>query len=141
MPVHAIIPPDATIAGGVNLGGTVYTVRHNQLSGNTEGKRRKLVERLQDVLENRIKTTDLPLEDSEHPDHADNAGLNYNTYSDPYRRPDDSLIWEKAFYYRKNAGNIWLVHRPVGCDIVLVMENDPTLGSEDRYSLVLQVLN
>ena len=138
MPVQAIIAPDSVIAGGVRIGGQDFTVRHNQLSGNTEGKRRKLIERLQeDVLDSRMDESTLPVDDPERLDHADNAALGYNTYDDSFRRGDDSLIDERAFYWQQNPQKTWLIHREIYCDIELILVNDPTLGGNDRYSLAL----
>ena len=134
MPVQYTIPPDLTLAGGVALGGTEYTVNHNQLSGNTAGKLAKITELLQEVLDSRINTDDLPLDDPEHPDHADNAALNYNTYSDL------TGIQEQRFYWQENPSKLHLIHREIFVEIILVLANDPILGGEDRYSLSLRRL-
>jgi len=138
MPVHAIIPPDATYAGGVVYGGNTWRVRHNQLTGNTEGKRRKMIELLQGTaFDNAMDVDTLPIDDPERPDHPDNAQLNYNTYDDQFRRPDDSLIDERAFYFQRTQNQLYLIHRSIVCDIVLAQANDPALGGNDRYSLQL----
>lgn len=133
MPVQPIIEPTATIAGGVRVGGVDYTVNHNQLSGNTEGKRRKLIELMQDnIFDVRILTTDLPQDD---PDRDD---VGFNTYDNPYRRGDDSLIDERIFYWQQNPQKKWLVNRSIYADIILVQASDPTIGGNDRYALVLR---
>jgi hypothetical protein len=142
MPVHAILEPDTTFAGGVVYAGNTWQVRHNQLSGNTEGKRRKMIEALQDTaFDNVMDVDDLPTDDQEWPDHPDNGQLGYNTYDDQFRRPDDSLIDERAFYFQRTQNQLFLIHRSVVCDIVLEQENDPTLGGNDRYSLELRRTN
>ena len=138
MPVHAIIPPDATVAGGVIYAGNTWVVTHNQLSGNTQGKIDKMRENLQELaFDVRVDWEDLPIDDPERLDHPDNAALGLNTYDDPYKRPDDSLIDERAFYYKRNNNLTYLIHRSIYCDIILVMANDPSIGGNDRYSLVL----
>jgi hypothetical protein len=134
MPVQALIEPTATIAGGVVLGGQTYVVNHNQLSGNTAGKIAKATELLQERLDSRINVDDLPVDDPEHPDHADNAGLGYNAYFDPVG------IAERMFYWQKNPSQVFLVHRNILVSIVLVMANDPSIGGEDRYALELRRL-
>lgn len=136
MPVHAIIPPDETIAGGIVYAGNTWTINHNQLTGNAEGKRRKMIEALQDRLDNRQNVDDLPLDDPDHPDNSPG----FNTYDDLYRRPDDSIIDELYFFYQQNPQTLWLVGRGIVCDIVLAVENDPTLNGNDRYSLILKAL-
>ena len=135
MPIQAIIPPDSTIAGGVVIGGNTFTVNHNQLTGNAEGKRRKLIEALQDVLDTVIDVADLPLDD---PDHPDNSPA-FNTYDDYYRRVDDSIIDELYFFYQK-GGQHKIICRNVVADIILSVTNDPTLGGNDRYSIQLSRL-
>ena len=123
------------------IGGQSYTVSHNQLTGNTEGKRRKLIERLQEnAFDSRQLEDTLLVDDPERLDHPDNAALGLNTYVDPFRRPDDSLIDELIFYWQQNPSKIWRIHRSVWCDIILAMENEPSLGGKDRYSLNLRSL-
>jgi hypothetical protein len=140
MPVHAIIPPDATYAGGVVYGGNTWRVRHNQLSGNTEGKRVKMREALQDTaFDILVDVSNLPVDDPERLDHPDNAAEGLNTYDSQFYKPDGSLIMERRFYYKRNQNTTYLVHRRVVCDIILEQENDPTLGGNDRYALVLTV--
>ena len=142
MPIEAFIEPDEIIAGGVVIYGQTYTVRHNQLSGNTQAKLRRLREMLQELaFDNRMHTDDLPLDDPEHPDHPDNESLGYNEWDDPFwRSTDGSFIDEKRFYYRQNPQNLWLIHRAKICDIILLLENDPTLGGNDRYLITVMRL-
>jgi hypothetical protein len=134
--IQAIIPPDEIIAGGVVVGGETYTVRHNQLSGPAEQKIERLRQNLMEfALQNATNVNDLPADDPEHPDHPDNASLGYNTHDDQHRKPDGSLILERAYYYQKNPSTVFLIHQNTMVEVDLVLENDPTLGGNDRYSL------
>ena len=142
MPVHSVIPPDSTIAGGVVYAGNTWVVNHNQLTGNTQGKLDKMRENLQELaFDVRVDWTSLPVDDPERKDHVDNAALGLNEYGDPYKRPDGSLIDERIFYYKRNNNLTYLIHRSVYCDIILVMANDPSIGGNDRYSLALSRTN
>lgn len=122
------VEPTATIAGGIIMGGQTWTVNHNQLTGNTEGKRVKCEAAIQELVDSRTNVNDLPADDPEKPGHPDNAALGYTEYTDP------AGIAERAFYW-KDGPRTWLIHRTHLITIVLVQAGDPTLGGNDRYSI------
>ncbi len=136
--ITGIIPPDATIAGGIRLAEQTFTVNHNQLSGNTQGKIIRLQEMLADVLDDRFQITGpgatFPPDDPDHPDSPDNPGT-YNTYGDLYERPNGSWIDEATYYWQQNPQRLWIVYRNTVAQIILEVENDPTLGGNDRYAI------
>jgi len=131
---HVVLTPNINIAGGVVIGRQIYQVGHQ--NGNVENKRRRALELLQGILDNKQNAFDLPTDDPHHPDNTPAL----NEYDDEWRRPDDSLIDELYFYYRQNPATLHIICRGILADIILEVENDPTLGGEDRYSLQLRRL-
>ena len=144
VPVTAIIPPDTVIAGGVRLGGKETTVGHNFLTGNPAGKREKLIIALQEYLDHRgddyVNVNDLPADDPDHPDHVDFA---LPILTDHLGITDDGTstlitVKDRLFIWDDGPNKKYLVSRSIACGIILVQENDPSLGGEDRYSLMFE---
>ncbi len=138
--VYQVIEPDLTIAGGVIIDGQPFTVDHNQLTGNPEGKRVKLRNLLQDTIDKRTLVTVWngdpgDLDDEIHSNAPGFGTLGYNTYSDLYTRPDDSLIDEQRFYWQQNPNRLHFIFRVEWVDIIN-SGPDPALGGETRYTII-----
>lgn len=91
MPIQVgqVLPPDATIAGGIVYGGKTFDVGWNFLSGNRAKKLADITAAIQDELDVRIKLSDLP-------------------DGDPDKTTDPALPW---LFWEGTGGNAELVCR------------------------------
>lgn len=142
MPVKQVLKPTTTIAAGVVLAdGKEVTISHQYLTGNPAGKRQKLLEAAQGYIDTEgasyTNINDLdPITDPDHPAHAAHPG--YPVVTDCYGITDDGTTAQvtvryKRFIWDDGVNKKYLVIRNAWVYTRLIMENDPTLGNNDRY--------